>query len=200
MLPTYAENNSKGRWWHLSVQTNLSLQFQVLAGLAQQLTSMWNCATNVDSWLPLLLETMLLLTSHPSHTLAHTANSVWLAFLKHDQISKLPHVLAMVPRWLQAATPKILKVCAIQFVRYIMLYLWLRYIMLYSYSNKNFFLLVTFVYILKIIITNKINNRQYFIYNTYSFIHFSQRHPVNIIGRKKSIVVNYCQRKELKNT
>ncbi|XP_061378784.1 exportin-5 [Danaus plexippus] len=83
---------------------------QVLAGLAQQLTSMWNCATNVDSWLPLLLETMLLLTSHPSHTLAHTANSVWLAFLKHDQISKLPHVLAMVPRWLQAATPKILKV------------------------------------------------------------------------------------------
>ncbi|XP_050362549.1 exportin-5 [Nymphalis io] len=83
---------------------------QVLAGLAQQLTSLWNCTTSVESWLPVLLETMLLLTSHPSLTLAQTANSVWLAFLKHEQISKLPHVLAMVPRWLQAAAPKILKV------------------------------------------------------------------------------------------
>ncbi|XP_045764102.1 exportin-5 isoform X1 [Maniola jurtina] len=83
---------------------------QVLAGLAQQLTSLWNFATNTETWLPLLLETMLLLSSHPSLTLAHTANSMWLAFLKHEQISKLPHVLAMVPRWLQAAAPKVLKV------------------------------------------------------------------------------------------
>ncbi|CAG5044725.1 unnamed protein product [Parnassius apollo] len=83
---------------------------QVLAGLAQQLTTLWSNATNVDAWLPVLLETMLLLTSHPSLTLAHTANSVWLAFLKHDQISKLPHILAVVPRWLQAAAPKVLKV------------------------------------------------------------------------------------------
>ncbi|CAH2092253.1 unnamed protein product [Euphydryas editha] len=83
---------------------------QVLAGLAQQLTSLWNCTTNVESWLPLLLETMLLMTSHPSLTLVQTANTVWLAFLKHEQISKLPHVLAMVPRWLQAAAPKVLKV------------------------------------------------------------------------------------------
>ncbi|XP_041972976.1 exportin-5 [Aricia agestis] len=83
---------------------------QVLAGLAQQLTSLWSFASNAEAWMPVLLETMLLLTSHPSLTLAHTANSVWLAFLKHDQISKLPFVLAMVPRWLQAAAPKILKV------------------------------------------------------------------------------------------
>ncbi|KAL0884167.1 hypothetical protein ABMA27_016175 [Loxostege sticticalis] len=83
---------------------------QVLAGLSQQLTSLWSFATNVEAWLPMLLETMLLLTSHPSLTLAHTANSVWLAFLKHDQISKLPHVLAVVPRWLQASAPKVLKV------------------------------------------------------------------------------------------
>ncbi|XP_047518097.1 exportin-5 [Pieris napi] len=83
---------------------------QVLAGLAQQLTSLWNFATNVESWMPLLLETTLLLTSHPSLTLVHTANSVWLAFLKHDQISKLPNVLAVVPRWLHAAAPKVLKV------------------------------------------------------------------------------------------
>ncbi|KAJ8725207.1 hypothetical protein PYW07_016165 [Mythimna separata] len=83
---------------------------QVLAGLAQQLTSLWTYATNADTWLPILLETMLLLTSHPSLTLAHTANSVWLAFLKHEQISKLPYVLAVVPRWLQASAPKVLKV------------------------------------------------------------------------------------------
>ncbi|XP_052738184.1 exportin-5 [Bicyclus anynana] len=83
---------------------------QVLAGLAQQLTSLWNCATSTESWLPLLLESTLLLTAHPSLTLAHAANCVWLAFLKHEQISKLPHVLAVVPRWLQAAAPKILKV------------------------------------------------------------------------------------------
>ncbi|KPJ15637.1 Exportin-5, partial [Papilio machaon] len=82
----------------------------VLAGLAQQLTTLWSNASNVESWLPVLLETTLLLTSHPSLTLAHTANSVWLAFLKHDHISKLPLVVAVVPRWLQAAAPKVLKV------------------------------------------------------------------------------------------
>ncbi|CAK1544693.1 unnamed protein product [Leptosia nina] len=83
---------------------------QVLAGLAQQLTSLWNFAANVESWMPVLLESTLLLTSHPSLTLAHTANSVWLAFLKHDQISKLPNILAIIPRWLQVAAPKVLKV------------------------------------------------------------------------------------------
>ncbi|GBP07029.1 Exportin-5 [Eumeta japonica] len=83
---------------------------QVLAGLGQQLTSLWSCATNIDSWLPVLLETLLLLTLHPSLSLAHTANSVWLAFFKHEQISKLPHVLAIIPRWLQATAPKVLKV------------------------------------------------------------------------------------------
>ncbi|XP_028161831.1 exportin-5-like, partial [Ostrinia furnacalis] len=83
---------------------------QVLAGLSQQLTSLWAYATNYEGWLPVLLETMLLLTSHPSLTLAHTANAVWLAFLKHEHIARLPHVLAVVPRWLHASAPKVLKV------------------------------------------------------------------------------------------
>ncbi|XP_045492853.1 exportin-5 isoform X2 [Colias croceus] len=83
---------------------------QVLAGLAQQLTSLWNFASNSERWLPVLLESALLLTSHASLTLAHTANSLWLAFLKHEQISRLPHVLQVLPRWLHAAVPKILKV------------------------------------------------------------------------------------------
>ncbi|VVD05960.1 unnamed protein product, partial [Leptidea sinapis] len=83
---------------------------QVLAGLAQQLTSLWNYASNTESWMSVLLECTLLLMSHPSLSLAHTANSVWLAFLKHEHISKLPTVLAMVPRWLHVAAPKVLKV------------------------------------------------------------------------------------------
>lgn len=83
---------------------------QVLAGLAQQLTSLWSYAREREEWLPVLLETMLLLSSHPSLTLAHTANSVWLAFLKHEEVSTLPPVLDAVPRWLQASAPKVLKV------------------------------------------------------------------------------------------
>ncbi|XP_072941490.1 exportin-5 [Epargyreus clarus] len=83
---------------------------QVLAGLAQQLIMLWNNTQNVDAWMPVLLETMLLMTSHPSLTIVQMVNSMWLAFLKHDHISKLPHVLAVVPRWLQVAAPKVLKV------------------------------------------------------------------------------------------
>ncbi|KAM3968247.1 exportin-5-like protein Ranbp21 isoform 2-T2 [Aphomia sociella] len=101
-----ASNNMMGEHPYLFLK-KLS---QVIAGLGQQLTSLWSCATNIESWMPMLLETMLLLTSHPSLTLAHTVNTVWLAFLKHDQISKLPQLIAVVPRWLQASAPKILKV------------------------------------------------------------------------------------------
>ncbi|CAB3235802.1 unnamed protein product [Arctia plantaginis] len=83
---------------------------QVLAGLGYQLTSLWSFATDVESWLPILLETMLQLTSHPSLSIVHTTNSMWLAFLRHDQISKLPPILAVIPRWMQASAPKVLKV------------------------------------------------------------------------------------------
>ncbi|XP_053599925.1 exportin-5 [Plodia interpunctella] len=83
---------------------------QVLAGLGQQLTTLWNNATNVESWMPIFLETLLLLTQHPSLTIAQTINSVWLALFKHEQISKLPQLLEVVPRWLQASAPKVLKV------------------------------------------------------------------------------------------
>lgn len=88
----------------------MSSIIQVVAGLGQQLTTLWNFATNVDFWMPVLLETMLLLTSHPSLTLAHTTSGVWLAMFRHDHISKLPHVAAIIPRWLQASAPKVLKV------------------------------------------------------------------------------------------
>ena len=83
---------------------------QVLAGLALQVTSMWSCTTNVNAWLPLLLESALLLTSHASPTLVHAANAAWLAFLKHEQVARLPQLQAVLPRWLNAAAPKLLKV------------------------------------------------------------------------------------------
>ncbi|KOB74533.1 Chromosome region maintenance protein 5/exportin [Operophtera brumata] len=66
---------------------------------------MWSHASAVESWFPLLLDTMLLLSAHPSLTLAHAANSVWLAFLKHEHASKLPHVLAVLPQNCMSAAP-----------------------------------------------------------------------------------------------
>ncbi|CAG9792177.1 unnamed protein product [Diatraea saccharalis] len=83
---------------------------QVLVGLSQQLTSMWSNASNMEAWMPVLLETVLLLTAHPSLTLVQAANAVWLSLLKHEHAARLPHVLAALPRWLHAAAPKILKV------------------------------------------------------------------------------------------
>ncbi|XP_063635892.1 exportin-5 [Cydia splendana] len=83
---------------------------QVVAGLGQQLTSLWSFATGVEFWMPVLLESMLLLTSHPSLTLTHAVSSVWLCVFRHEHASKLPAVAAVVPRWLHAAAPKLLKV------------------------------------------------------------------------------------------
>ncbi|XP_037870875.1 exportin-5 [Bombyx mori] len=81
---------------------------QVVVGVAQQLTSLWSNAQNVESWLPLLVETSLALVSHPSLTLSQSATALWLALLKHEHAAK--HLLPAVPRWLHAAAPKLLKV------------------------------------------------------------------------------------------
>ncbi|CAH0721476.1 unnamed protein product, partial [Brenthis ino] len=83
---------------------------QVVSGLAAQLASMWSCAVNAEAWLPLLLESALLLTSHASLSLAHAANAAWLALLKHEALPRTPALQAVLPRWLNAAAPKLLKV------------------------------------------------------------------------------------------
>ncbi|XP_059051314.1 exportin-5 [Achroia grisella] len=83
---------------------------QVIAGLGQQLVSLWTYINNAELWMPILLETMLLLTSHPSLTLTQTVNTVWLMFLRHDYIPNLQQLIAVIPRWLQASAPKVLKV------------------------------------------------------------------------------------------
>lgn len=90
---------------------------QVLSGLGQQLSSMWSRSEDGASGPPqpppqlsVFLETLLVFSAHPSLTLAQQANSVWLALMKHDLISKEPVLLAFLPRWVQHTAPKILKV------------------------------------------------------------------------------------------
>nr|CAD7591199.1 unnamed protein product [Timema genevievae] len=82
---------------------------QVLTGLGSQLCSLWakedGCPPNFATY----LEAMLTFTSHPSLTLAHYANSLWLSFFKHDLISKDPTFLSFVPKWVQSTAPKIVK-------------------------------------------------------------------------------------------
>nr|CAD7416970.1 unnamed protein product [Timema poppensis] len=83
----------------------------VLTGLGSQLCSLWakedGCPPNFATY----LEAMLTFTSHPSLTLAHYANTLWLSFFKHDLISKDPTFLSFVPKWVQSTAPKIVKVC-----------------------------------------------------------------------------------------
>nr|CAD7568076.1 unnamed protein product [Timema californicum] len=82
---------------------------QVLTGLGSQLCSLWakedGCPPNFATY----LEAMLTFTSHPSLTLAHYANTLWLSFFKHDLISKDPTFLSFVPKWVQSTAPKIVK-------------------------------------------------------------------------------------------
>nr|CAD7259694.1 unnamed protein product [Timema shepardi] len=82
---------------------------QVLTGLGSQLCSLWakedGCPPNFATY----LEAMLTFTSHPSLTLAHYANTLWLSFFKHDLISKDPTFLSFVPKWVQSTSPKIVK-------------------------------------------------------------------------------------------
>ncbi|CAG2062987.1 unnamed protein product, partial [Timema podura] len=85
-------------------------EIEVLTGLGSQLCSLWakedGCPPNFATY----LEAMLTFTSHPSLTLAHYANSLWLSFFKHDLISKDPTFLSFVPKWVQSTAPKIVKV------------------------------------------------------------------------------------------
>lgn len=83
---------------------------QLLASLAQQLVFLWPFVMQQEIWMPLLVESVLLLMSHPSLTIAHTTALICLALFKHEQISKHPQVVAAVPRWLQVSAPKVLKV------------------------------------------------------------------------------------------
>lgn len=57
------------------------------------------------------LEALVTFSRHPSLRVAHYANTLWSAFLKHEQISKDPVFLNYVPKWVEATAPKTMKVC-----------------------------------------------------------------------------------------
>ncbi|XP_063223391.1 exportin-5 [Bacillus rossius redtenbacheri] len=85
---------------------------QVLTGVGMQLCSLWSkedgpagCPSSFSTY----LEAILNVTCHPSLTLAHYANSVWMCFFKHDNISKDPVFFSFVPRWVESTIPKIVK-------------------------------------------------------------------------------------------
>lgn len=86
---------------------------QVLTGLGTQLCVLWGKEDGANGRPPnfaIYLDAILTFTQHPSLTLAHYANSLWMAFFKHELISKDPVFLTFVPKWVQSTAPKIIKV------------------------------------------------------------------------------------------
>ncbi|GLH08763.1 Exportin-1 [Gryllus bimaculatus] len=86
---------------------------QLLTGLGTQLCTLWGKDEGVSVRPPCFsdyLEVILAFTRHPSLTLSHYANSLWMAFFKHDQISKDHVFLTFIPKWVQSTAPKIIKV------------------------------------------------------------------------------------------
>ncbi|CAA9996383.1 unnamed protein product [Nesidiocoris tenuis] len=95
----------------LILQVTCSFELQVLTGLGSQLCSLWSKET--ESRPPnfeMYLEAIVTFTRHASLSLVYYANSLWLQLMKHDQISKDEVFLSFVPKWVDAAGPKILKV------------------------------------------------------------------------------------------
>lgn len=84
---------------------------RVLTGLGTQLCSLWNKDSQArPPNFQVYLEAIVTFTRHPSLSLVCYANSLWLALMKHDQISRDDVFLSFVPKWVEAAGPKILKV------------------------------------------------------------------------------------------
>lgn len=84
---------------------------RVLTGLGTQLCSLWS--KDGQSRPPnfqIYLEAIVTFTRHPSLSLVCYANSLWLALMKHDQICRDEVFLSFVPKWVEAAGPKIMKV------------------------------------------------------------------------------------------
>lgn len=96
----------------------------VLGGLANQLTAIKAStatavaagvedpfsAINKSVAFPTYLETVLLLTRHPSLTLAHGTALIWVQLLKHEQIARDEKFLEYVPKVIESIGPRILKI------------------------------------------------------------------------------------------
>ncbi|KAL1122618.1 hypothetical protein AAG570_002945 [Ranatra chinensis] len=84
---------------------------RLLSGLGTQLCSLW--AKDGQARPPnfeTFLQAIVAFSHHPSLTLVSYSNSLWIAFMKHDHISKDDVFLSFVPKWVEAAGLKIVKV------------------------------------------------------------------------------------------
>ncbi|XP_014241155.1 exportin-5 [Cimex lectularius] len=84
---------------------------RVLTSLGTQLCSLWSKETEPrPPNFEMYLEAIVTFTRHSSLSLVYYANSLWISLMKHEQISKDDVFLSFVPKWVEAAGPKILKV------------------------------------------------------------------------------------------
>ncbi|XP_056634787.1 exportin-5 [Diorhabda sublineata] len=83
---------------------------QVLGGLTTQICSLWGKeGLTRPSNFSMFLEAILAYSSHPSLTIAHSANPLWNSMLKNDNVSRDPIFLSYIPQWVQCTAPKIIK-------------------------------------------------------------------------------------------
>jgi exportin-5 len=87
---------------------------QVLTGLGSQLCILWGKEDGLNVRPPnfsTYLDAILTFSRHPSLTLVHYANSLWMSFFKHEHISKDKVFLTFIPKWVECTAPKITRVC-----------------------------------------------------------------------------------------
>lgn len=85
---------------------------QVLNGMTTQLCALWGkdeAATIRPARFNLFLDTILTFTTHPSPTLVHLANAIWIMLFKHEQIKADPILLTYIPKYVDSTAPKLIK-------------------------------------------------------------------------------------------
>ncbi|XP_069685325.1 exportin-5 isoform X2 [Periplaneta americana] len=85
----------------------------VLTGLGSQVCILWGKDDGLNGRPPnfaIYLDAILTFSRHPSLTLVHYANSLWMSFFRHEHISKDKVFLTFVPKWLECTAPKITRV------------------------------------------------------------------------------------------
>uniref|UniRef100_A0A1B0CUW8 Uncharacterized protein n=1 Tax=Lutzomyia longipalpis TaxID=7200 RepID=A0A1B0CUW8_LUTLO len=85
----------------------------VLSGLAGHLTSGKTKEDGIPCTSPsfvTFLETVMMLTRHPSLTVAHGGALIWITLLRFDHIAKDPAFVEYVPKIIEISGPKIIKV------------------------------------------------------------------------------------------
>ncbi|KDR17037.1 Exportin-5 [Zootermopsis nevadensis] len=85
----------------------------VLTGLGTQVCILWGKDDGLNVRPPnfaTYLDVILTFSRHPSLTLVHYANALWMLFFRHEHISKDKVFLTFVPKWVECTAPKIMKV------------------------------------------------------------------------------------------